>query len=75
MPVISTGKLILILLTSTIGIFAAWYLLKKFVPWMQKYSDFKQKKDLEAARQKMAEDVRESNEESDILRKIDGRDT
>lgn len=56
-----------------IGCFAAWYLGKKLVKWLQAYRNRQLSSDLEDARKQAQEDNRKANSESDTLKQIDGR--
>lgn len=70
---IAVWKLALYVLGLVAGALASWYLGRKALPWFQKFSDNEQTKDVETARAKVAVDNVEHNQESDELKKIDGR--
>lgn len=58
---------VLSIISSLLGIFAAWYIAKKALPWVQAYRNSQQEKDLEAARKKAQEENQQANSDSDAL--------
>lgn len=58
---------------SIVACFAAWFLGKQIVKWIQAYRNRRQSSEVEEARRKAQSANQRANEESDRLREIDGR--
>ncbi len=63
------GTAIAVILTA----FAAWFLGKQLVKWIQAYKNRRQSSEVEEARREARDQNQRANEESDRLREIDGR--
>lgn len=64
---------ILQIIASVLGIFATWWIGKQALRWLQAYRTARQQSEVEDARKQAQTDNQKANEESDLLKKIDGR--
>lgn len=58
---------IVALISSILGVFATWYILKKVTPWVQAYRNKKLESDQEAARRQAQKENQQANSDSDAL--------